>query len=690
MSTLPAPLRFDPPADIETYCALGWHLVPIPSGSKAPTSQGWNLRENCITDPAAFPDGTNVGLAHAYSGTCSLDIDNWLLASQWLSDRGVGLSELLTAPGAVTIASGRPGRAKALYRLPEGLGPLLTKKILVDGKTALELRCATGDGKTVQDVLPPSSHPDTGQPYCWGLPDGGSLGDYLRGMPELPASLLAIWREQIEPNRGIAKTDITASDGAADWGMIESALYAIPPDCSREEWLRVGMALHHDGEHTGDPDKALAIFSEWSAGDPANPPENYKGERDIIAQWKSFRADQANGVTLGSLFEVAKGYGWTRPPVDASGLFREVATTVAPASQTLRTTCAADIRPKVLKWIWEGVLPKGKIVTIAGDPGVGKGVLTARIAATVSSGVNWRPSQPCERGSVAFLAQEDAKEDTMVPRLMAAGADLTRVKFIEGVAVSNSTGDIPFNLEESAPLLDAWLADNTDVTLLIIDPINDFLGPSTDSYKDAEVRQILNPLKIMAERHNVTIIMVSHMNKGSGKANYRIMGAMAFTGVARITMIITKDEADNARRLILPVKANIAKDTSGYSYRIQESLVQIRDDDANAIWTPQPVAMIDNESHGHTAEQVLNGTGGNDLNDDIRIFLETELAHGAVPAKEMQSRCKNAGLSYSTVLKRKDQFGVISEKEDPAVPQSPWIWKFKNELPDGLDPGARE
>ena len=352
-------------------------------------------------------------------------------------------------------------------------------------------------------------------------------------------------------------------------------------------------------------------------------------------------------------------------------------------TRELRTTLASDVTPRIIEWVWEGVLPLGKIVMLAGDPGVGKGILTVLMASRISTGKDWKLGQPCRRGTVAFLAQEDGKEDTVVPRLMAAGADLDRVKFIDGVAVPNIEGDIPFNLEQSSVLLDSWLKKNPDVIVLFIDPINDFLGPNTDSYKDAEVRYILNPLKIMAEKHGVTIVMISHMNKGNTKASYRIMGAMAFTGVARMTFIVTKSKDDPDLRMILPVKANIAKDVAGIGFRVREHQISI-----GPIKSTQPVAVLDVLPVNMTAEEALNGIGsGDNLDSDIEDFLYVELGEGPVLANEMKDRCENAGLSYATVRKRKKRFGVISYKRDASDTKSPWEWKLRSPTIDNRSGG---
>ncbi len=173
------------------YVENGLVIVPIPKGLKGPRALGWQKKANCITtrEQAEKLNGQNLGLAHAYSGTCAIDLDDLAGATVWFSERGVDLSAHLAHPAAVQITSGRANRAKLLYKLPEGVSPLLTKKI----EGAFELRCAAATGLTMQDVLPPSIHPDTGKPYKW-------IGDWTN-IPELPHELLTIWQEQIAAPR---------------------------------------------------------------------------------------------------------------------------------------------------------------------------------------------------------------------------------------------------------------------------------------------------------------------------------------------------------------------------------------------------------------------------------------------------------------------------------------------------------
>ena len=147
----------------------GLSYVPIPAGMKGPITAGWNQRASCITDASeAHRLSGNVGLAHAYCSKLSgaADLDDYKKAIIYFSNLGIDFRQFLIERDTTVMWSGRPNSLKAIFTLPEGLGPLLTKTVKVDGKIILEFRCATADGKTVQDVIPPSIHP-SGTKYRW-------------------------------------------------------------------------------------------------------------------------------------------------------------------------------------------------------------------------------------------------------------------------------------------------------------------------------------------------------------------------------------------------------------------------------------------------------------------------------------------------------------------------------------------
>lgn len=328
------------PASIDAYIRHGWSLVPIPAGTKGPRTPGWNLKENALKSQNDLPPGYGIGLAHAYSGTMALDIDNWTITTTLLAEHGINLQALYDAPDAVVINSGKPGHGKLIYSMPFGAA-LPSKKILHSGITAYELRCATASGLTVQDVLPPSIHPETLKPYTWA-----GRGHWMRP-PVIPQPLLDLWNGMLNQD----KERTIATDGTVDasWEEIRQALDHISPDCSRDEWINCGMALHWAGTQTDQLDQALALWNEWSM-----PSAKYPGDRGILTQWNSFKTDKASAVKLGTLFHIAKQHGWHRPLPDASELFSKIEVPVMDPIDVLD-----GLRPKPPEMnmdLWPGIL----------------------------------------------------------------------------------------------------------------------------------------------------------------------------------------------------------------------------------------------------------------------------------------------------------------------------------------------
>lgn len=270
-------------SEFAAYVKHGWVLTPIKPGEKRPSGEEWNRRENCVTHPLAAARLSAAGLCHAYSGTCAIDIDNIDVARAWLSERGIDLDELLTSPTAVRIESPSPGHAKLLYALPVPLPSKKLAEFTENGKKrmALELRCGTADGLTAQDVLPPSPHPLGGQ-YRWA-------GDGVwTDLPPLPEALHQLWVSLT------ATTVERKTEPTIDISQIGSLLDGLDPDMARDDWYRVGMAIHHE---TGGSEAGFKLWHDWSSLG-----EKYRGEKDCRTVWNSFSL--GGGITGQTLVQM--------------------------------------------------------------------------------------------------------------------------------------------------------------------------------------------------------------------------------------------------------------------------------------------------------------------------------------------------------------------------------------------------
>lgn len=337
----------------------------------------------------------------------------------------------------------------------------------------------------------------------------------------------------------------------------------------------------------------------------------------------------------------------------------------------------SDVKPEPVAWLWPGRFALGKLTLIAGDPGLGKSFLTLDMASRVSTGAGW-PDRRGERvtpGGVVLLSAEDAIADTIRPRLDAAGADVSRIVALEAIrSVGDNGRELAraFDLSRDLPALETAIRSVEGAggcRLVVIDPVTAYLG-GVDSHKNAEIRGLLAPLGAIAERHRVAVVAVTHLNKsGGGPAIYRAMGSLAFAAAARAAWAVSKDKDDPRRRLLLPIKNNIAPDTGGLAYRIEPLGV----DGCPAVaWEPDPVNV--------SADDALAGDrdegGGRTERDDAAEWLAVLLAHGPRPARDVEHDARDAGCSIATVRRAKAAIGVVSRK--PAF-GGPWEWTLPAE-----------
>lgn len=292
------------------YEAHGWALCAIERGKKAPVYDGWNVSAFPAESIEALDNG--AGLLHAKSGTCALDIDHMELARPWLAERGIDIDALMAEPSAVMISSGRPGRAKLVYRLTK---PLRTLKPKGSG---LELRCASADGKSVQDVLPPTIHPDTKKPYEWKY--GDDLIAHWSNLPPIPAQLWKAWNDLLsEPVRAVEGVAVQEKPIEIVRKAFFNHVAAHRVDVTDyDQWLNMGMRLH---KQTGGAEQGLMVWNEWSRTDTSKGSDGtlrYKGYLSLKEKWLTFTNDDTGVGMDGMIRELpAEAAEFPEEPVDA-------------------------------------------------------------------------------------------------------------------------------------------------------------------------------------------------------------------------------------------------------------------------------------------------------------------------------------------------------------------------------------
>jgi putative DNA primase/helicase len=331
----------------------------------------------------------------------------------------------------------------------------------------------------------------------------------------------------------------------------------------------------------------------------------------------------------------------------------------------------AEVQPEPMQWLWPGLIALGKLSLLVGDPGLGKSFLTLDIAARVSTGRSWPglSAIPNPQGSVVLLSAEDDLADTIRPRLDAANANPHQIASLESVSrPSSKKSELKhslFCLRSDVAVLEEAIRQMPRCRLIVIDPITAYLG-GTDSHKNTDVRELLTPLADLAARHRVAILGVTHLNKNvGGPAIYRSMGSLAFTAAARSVLAVAKAKDDPQRRLLLPVKNNLAIDQSGMAFSIR---------DGKVAWEDSPVHIqIDDALCSDIGHR-----GKPSERDRAADWIREWLADGPKPSTDIIADAREHGIAEKTLRRA---FADIGGEPDKQSFEGGWYWK----LPDQPD-----
>jgi putative DNA primase/helicase len=415
--------------------------------------------------------------------------------------------------------------------------------------------------------------------------------------------------------------------------QIRDAIFAINAD-DRMIWRDVGMALK---DHYSDGGRAL--WDDWS-----RTSKKYDDKEQEKA-WRSFRRQ---GITIATLFHHAKQAGWKDEAARnrRSNAPSEKGRSTTKSEKRLVVRDADRVEPEPVEWLWPGRIAIGKTTLVGGDPGLGKSQLSIFIAATVTVAGEWpcREGRPAAKRSVIMLSAEDGVADTIVPRLMAAGADRAKVKIVTAVHEADGTGRRIFNLTHDLDVLEKLIIEVGDVGLVIIDPVDAYIGGNVDSHKNAAVRAVLEPISELADRLDVAILALTHFSKQlGGKAIYRFIGSIAHIGSARIAFAVVADQEDKTRLLLLHAKNNLAPPQKGLAFRIQQHLVTDSCVIGSSIFFEAEYVT------GISADEALNPETGETTTTELAgDFLRTVLAKGRVAVLDIEGEARQAGLLGET------------------------------------------
>lgn len=326
-----------------------------------------------------------------------------------------------------------------------------------------------------------------------------------------------------------------------------------------------------------------------------------------------------------------------------------------------------QITPQQVRFLWPGRIPFGRLTVMAGAGGLGKSWTTTDTAARFSTGVGWpdAPHVKGEQGFTLIMNSEDDPEDTIVPRLIDAGADLAQIKIIEGVQRHRDDDPAYPSLEDDIGALTDEIRA-TGATLLIVDPITAFL-PSVDSHRDAAIRSILGPLARMAGDTGCAVVSVMHRNKAQGgSVADRVTGSPAFTNAARMAYFVGEDPSDPTIRIVAAFKCNVGPKPPSLRFQIAHNERTGRGD---FRWLAGPCDV--------TADQLIlaGGKDGKSAVDAATEWLENELFTGRMECEGVKIRARKAGHSAWALKQARGALEVRSEREGFGN-EGKWYWSL--------------
>ena len=313
-----------------------------------------------------------------------------------------------------------------------------------------------------------------------------------------------------------------------------------------------------------------------------------------------------------------------------------------------------QVEVEKIDWLLYPFIPFGKVTIVQGDPGEGKTTMVLQIIAKLTKGQAVLPSDSDESAleektmdlepvNVIYQTAEDGLGDTIKPRLLSAGADCSRVMVID-------------DNDQALTMMDARLEEaiiKTKARLVVLDPIQGFLGAAVDMHRANEIRPLMKRIAVLAEKYHCAIILIGHMNKNSnGKSSYRGLGSIDFQAAARSVLIVGRIKDEPEIRVLCHLKSSLAPEGKSIAFRL--------DKDTGFEWIGE---------YDISADDLLSGDNRGQKIHAAKEFLKEVLASGSVAQTKVAEEAESRGIKKKTLWNAKKELEIDSVKIG-----NQWFW----------------
>lgn len=623
---------------------------------KHPRLSGW--QKQATTDEGIirgwwqqWPD-SNIGLSTGLgSDLLIVDVDmrdgkNGFRDLQELDPQGLGFEGLETPK----VRTGSGG-AQLYFHWPNG------SKLSVDAGisgTAIDFRGIGGN------AVAPGSANDRGE-YTWILsPDdcekaecpGWLLTFLSSGKPPGPGESLIL---QVEADHEALETHPGCGEGQRNALLCRLVGAALASGILPDEVMRQALAWNRRCE---PPKPEVGIR---------------KSVNSLIAkEWQALQQKAA-----GHQAPASPGMATLKPLPMASEM-------------VLVTRKASEIKPRVLQWLWPNHIQLGAVNLIAGPEGKGKSLIAVDIAARTTTGTTWPDGSAAERGRVLYCSAEENIEAVVVPRLLAAGADTTRVEIIDGLGSPSEEGKViaDVDLRKCLPAVHRKLSEEGEPFRLVVWDTFQSCALTTDHKSNTEQKAIIQPLQNIAEELGVAMVCIEHHNRGGlgrGNPDSAILGG-GLTRTARVIWHVIEDhENPETKRLFLPGKMNNASKAADLSWRFTFADVE-RCIEGRQVILPRVEWLEPAGTSIQEAQERANGIGGGPSSQDAsdEFHRDCEWLSGFITEprlfEEVKVGWKAEMFSERTIRRAKAHLCIDSEQRDRK-----WYWMPPPEIRIGTE-----